>query len=475
MLHRRRLDSLSSNENRRLPSSFAFTPPPYPHTSTYRSLQMVLRVCSPSVKAQEGFGRTSKELEPLFGEGDHVSGMVTLDPSCVQPGRLTVTLEGTFTFYPPTAGSVMNYEIQKHTFFSASTSFQLSSSSDGTSRSTFREVFASSKRRRPSVSSLDINPTPSIVERTYPFSFELPRSCRSGEEIPQTFYSSKHAGSPASTSRAGSFSVEYKILVTWDPTAAYEYPSFLEAPILYHPDVDFQSLDGLGDNGSWLEMPLRADRPVPFRCAITLPTTLTFPRSSSLPYFVVFTTMPRSPSLTREIASDATISISLIRQVTVTESAALPPTPPQTPSSSDDDGPRNGIRFIRLVKSSSPLIGRGNKTIDDSMEERRRKPLMQKPLPQLPAHAVFSESNTIHSSICIGFPKRPRHHGGSNTHPSLQIHATLPDGLHKSKIILDKDMLPSIDWVGLSIKYYLDVSILVGQDEVRDRIPIRII
>ncbi|PBK90207.1 hypothetical protein ARMGADRAFT_309375 [Armillaria gallica] len=473
MLHRRRLDSLSSNENRRPPSSFAFTHPPYPHTSTYRSLQMVLRVCSPSVKTRGGSSRTSRELEPLFGEGDYVSGMVTLDPSCVQPGRLTVTLEGTFTFYPPAAGSVMGSEIRKHTFFSASTSFQLSSSSEGASRSTFKEVFASSLRRRPSVSSLNI-PTSSVVERTYPFSFELPRSSHSGEEIPPTFYSSKHAGSPAPTSRAGSFSVEYKILVAWDPTAAYEYPSFLEAPILYHPDVDFQSLDGLGDKGSWLEMPLRTDRPVPFQCAITLPTNLTFPRSSSLPYFVVFTTTPRSLSLTREIASDATISVSLIREVTVTESPSLPPTPPQTPSSSDEDGPRSGTRFIRLVKST-PLINRGNKTVDDSVEERQRKPLPQKPLPQLPAHVVFSESSAIHSSICLGFPKRPRHHGVSNTHPSLQVHATLPDGLHKSKIILDKDMLPSIDWEGLSVKYYLDISILVCQDEVRDRIPIRII
>ncbi|KAG7441119.1 uncharacterized protein BT62DRAFT_982887 [Guyanagaster necrorhizus] len=472
MLHRRRFNSLSSNENRRAPPSFAFTPPPYSHASTFRSLQIVLRVWSPSVKAREGIGRENRELEPLFGEGDRVTGAVTLDPSCVQPGRLTVTLEGTFTFFPPAAGSVMNYETRKHTFFSTSTSFQLSSSSDGTSRSTFREVFASSLRRRPSISSLNINSTPSIVERTYPFSFDLPRSCRSGEEIPPTFYSSKHAaGSPASTSRAASFSVEYKILVTWDPTAAYEYPSFLEAPILYHPDVDFQSLDGLGDQGSWLEMPLRTDRPVPFRCAITLPTNVTFPRSSSLPYFVVFTTMPRSLSLTREIASDATISVSLVRQVTITESPALPPTPPQTPSTSDEDGSRNGIRFIRLVKSSSPLISRGNKAVDESVEGRRRKPL-----PQLPSQAVFSESSSVYSSICIGFPKRPRHHRStSNTHPSLQDHATLPDGLHKSKIILDKDMLPSIDWVGLSVKYFLDISILVGQDEVRDRIPIRII
>ncbi len=170
--------------------------------------------------------------------------MVTLDPSCVQPGRLTVTVSGDiecfdlvlmeffkifswkgpshFTHLP--AGSVMGSEVRKHTIFlrinvlpavfflRRRVSFYL------------QRVFASSLRRRPSVSSLNI-PTSSIVERTYPFSFELPRSCPNGEEIPPTFYSSKHAGPSAPASRAGSFSVEYKILVAWDPTAAYEYPS----------------------------------------------------------------------------------------------------------------------------------------------------------------------------------------------------------------------------------------------------------
>lgn len=71
-----------------------------------RSLQMVLRVCSPSVKARGGSSRTSRELEPLFGEGDYVSGMVTLDPSCVQPGRLTVTVSGDIECFDPCSDGV---------------------------------------------------------------------------------------------------------------------------------------------------------------------------------------------------------------------------------------------------------------------------------------------------------------------------------------------------------------------------------
>lgn len=45
----------------------------------------------------------------------------------------------------------------------------------------------------------------------------------------------------------------------------------LDVPILYQPDAGFQSLDALsGDQDSWLEMPLRSDRPMPFRCAVSL-------------------------------------------------------------------------------------------------------------------------------------------------------------------------------------------------------------
>jgi hypothetical protein len=43
----------------------------------------------------------------------------------------------------------------------------------------------------------------------------------------------------------------------------------LEVPILFHPDTDFQSMDGSKVKPKlWLEMPLIPERPVPFHCAV---------------------------------------------------------------------------------------------------------------------------------------------------------------------------------------------------------------
>lgn len=47
-------------------------------------------------------------------------------------------------------------------------------------------------------------------------------------------------------------------------------------PFLVHPDTDFQSLDaGSPTDESWLELPLKSDRPIPVRCAVchTVPPT----------------------------------------------------------------------------------------------------------------------------------------------------------------------------------------------------------
>ncbi len=128
----------------------------------------------------------------------------------------------------------MKFEPRSHVFYSASRTINVSmhaSSDISSARSAFKGM-ANTIRRRPSVSSLDtFSPSTSLPaekERTYPFSFVLPRSLRSGEELPPTFplpSSQNSGGSSPSTSRAGSFSVEYKVLVSWDPIAAYEYPS----------------------------------------------------------------------------------------------------------------------------------------------------------------------------------------------------------------------------------------------------------
>ncbi|TFY83541.1 hypothetical protein EWM64_g488 [Hericium alpestre] len=86
---------------------------------------------------------------------------------------------------------------------------------------------------------------------------------------------------------------------------------------------------------------------------------------------------------------------------------------------------------------------------------------------------AISESRILHTDVSIGFPKRPRKHTGG-AHPSLEEQKALPDGLYKGKMPLEKGMLPCVDWAGLGVKYYLEVSVLFEQDDMRARVPVRI-
>ncbi|KAJ6588941.1 hypothetical protein B0H19DRAFT_1102139 [Mycena capillaripes] len=435
--------------------------PSYSHVSSYRSLQMELLLYSPSVKVVPSAWSANHTL-PVFGDHDVVGGKVILDPSC-QSGRLMLTIEGAFTYNSDEKNGDSSYgrlpEKRRHVFFSSSKVFQVPSSDSNPPRSALREVFVI--KRRPSGSNIK---SMVLEPRAYPFAFELPRSQRSGEEMPPTFCSSDPHCAP--------FEVIYQVSAVWESSDITENPSFLEVPIVLHPDPDFHSLDGLPDNSSsWLEMPLKTDRPISFRCAVTLPTSVTFSRASSIPYFVVFTTTPRSSTLAREIASDATISISVFSQVTITEPAVLPITPPQTPLSEDshDSLPFQQPRTKLLKRVRSRTSPWSPRPLDDA-ESR------EKPLPRLPTQTAFSATQIIHTNMCIGFPKRPRHQQSSDkVHPPLDAHQALPDGLHKAKIPLNRDMLPTIDWAGVSVKYYMDVSVLFGQDELRARVPLRII
>ncbi|KAF9262263.1 hypothetical protein L218DRAFT_929470 [Marasmius fiardii PR-910] len=473
---RRRVESLSSES--RPPSSFlplsptssTTTSSSYPHVSNYRSLMTVLRVYSPSVKVVNS--NHTPAMIPAFGSGDKVGGTVELDPGCSKAGRLSISIEGSFSYSNSENGSNGTQpNTRKHVFFSSCNIIPVSPSSDFLpNRSNKLKGAFSSIRKRPSVGSLNNNYSGSseVQNRIYPFEFDLPQSCRPGEELPPTFASN--------SDRTGSFRVEYRLQVAWEPTDACEYPSFLDVPLVYHPDPDFQSVDcSPKEHSSWLEMPLRSDRPMPFRCAITLPTSVTFSRSSSVPYYVVFTTTPRSLTLTREIASDATISVTLVRKITVTEPSSLPPTPPQTPSTTSDesDYTRGGKLLKRVVRSRAGSISSWSPMPKSPAQEEDSD--KEKPLPRLPMQAVFSESRPLHTSMCIGFPKRPRHQRGPDKHPTLDSQTALPDGLHKAKFNLSKSMLPSIDWAGVSVKYYLDVSVLVDQDDVRARVPIRLV
>jgi len=115
--------------------------------------------------------------------------------------------------------------------------------------------------------------------------------------------------------------------------------------------------------------------------------------------------------------------------------------------SDDSDGsfltPRTKL-LKRATKTVTPAVVRAPRT----PEEPFATTVSYKPLPELP-EVFFSETRTIKTQVNIGFPKRPRNPGG----PKCQ--ARLPDGLYKGKIKLSKDMLPGVDWPGVSVKVSL--------------------
>ena len=130
------------------------------------------------------------------------------------------------------------------------------------------------------------------------------------------------------------------------------------------------------------------------------------------------------------------------------EQATLPPSPPQTPSGSSEEGGSGGdFSKVNLFKRvAAPLMPRSARSPCEAYEIR------EKPLPRLPTQTVFSDTCTLQTSMCIGFPKRPRQQSEGKNHPSLDTQSSLPDGLLKTKMLLDRQMLPSIDWAGLSVK-----------------------
>ncbi|KAI0631232.1 hypothetical protein C8Q77DRAFT_195003 [Trametes polyzona] len=452
--------------------------PEYPHTSVFRCPQLEVHVRSPSVKVLRGKGYDTPQSLPVFGDHDKVTGSVLLDVSlCATPGRLTISLQGTFVYMSPNVGQsesegyveLSRPERHRHVFFSSSETRPTGEMDSPRSTTSLRDAFAASVRyrreRRPSQTSLK------GALRPFPFSFVIPRPEQSGQELPPTF-SSVAVGECGPRGRAcvERAEVAYAVVATWEASDGIDR-AFVEAPVLYQPEPDFQSLDGLAmQKESWLEIPLKSDRPLPVACAVTLPHPATFSRSGSIPYFVVFTTTPRSATLAREIAADATISVSLQREVRIDATTPLYalPSPTPTPSTSSDESEFPPVSSRRLLKRVVTV-----RSAPSSLA-RARHPPKDKPLPRLPSPGIH-ETRALHVDVCIGFPKRPRYRCEPHQkHPPLESHASLPDGLYKGKIQLEKHMLPAFDWAGLRVKYYLDVSVIFGQDQMRARVPIRI-
>ncbi|TEB34384.1 hypothetical protein FA13DRAFT_1753884 [Coprinellus micaceus] len=421
-----------------LPSPSEATPP-FHDASGYllacvylsvRALGLLCLSCS-----ECGFSASHIELQlvsaqgpiAVFSDHDQLCGRVVLDHQAHHTGKLILSVEGCFLYSGQT----------KHVFCRISHTIDVAPPLPTTSGFTFRDVFG--MRRAPSSSHLSLKSV--STERSYPFQLSLPQGSKPGEEMPPSFISQTLGGNPMTTT----CEISYKFFLTWHPELFAEPPSCLEVPIVIESERDFQSKDaGLGASGdAWVEMPLVTERTLPMKAAIALPTSVSFCRDSSIPYFVVFSTTPRSRSLAREIAADSTIAISLVRQT---------------------EGPS---RILRRVAKSNPRLKRKRSAVDE--DEFRHKPL-----PDIPLRTCFQENKTIYSDFLLGFPKRPRHFCEPGAHPSLEAQTSLPDGLLKGKIPLHKDMLPCIDWPGISVKYYLDVSVINGIDDLRARIPVKI-
>ncbi|TEB19162.1 hypothetical protein FA13DRAFT_1647360 [Coprinellus micaceus] len=418
------------------------------HVSTYRASHIELQLYSPSLRV------SAQGPIAVFSDHDQLCGRVVLDHQAHHTGKLILSVEGCFLYSGQVAS--LPSEPTKHVFCRISHTIDVAPPLPTTSGFTFRDVFG--MRRAPSSSHLSLKSV--STERSYPFQLSLPQGSKPGEEMPPSFISQTLGGNPMTTT----CEISYKFFLTWHPELFAEPPSCLEVPIVIESERDFQSKDaGLGASGdAWVEMPLVTERTLPMKAAIALPTSVSFCRDSSIPYFVVFSTTPRSRSLAREIAADSTIAISLVRQTVIQQpQMTFPLTPPPSPIK---EGPS---RILRRVAKSNPRLKRKRSAVDE--DEFRHKPL-----PDIPLRTCFQENKTIYSDFLLGFPKRPRHFCEPGAHPSLEAQTSLPDGLLKGKIPLHKDMLPCIDWPGISVKYYLDVSVINGIDDLRARIPVKI-
>ncbi|KAG1745185.1 hypothetical protein EDB19DRAFT_1692879 [Suillus lakei] len=410
------------------------------HVSSFRSLLLDMQLYSPSIKMVKQVGLDGMISCPVFGDHDKVEGKVVLDPNCSQSGRLAISIEGVFEYVSVKENlddeSVQEPKFSKHRHIFLSSSAIIPISPIPDQFSVVCDVFG--VPQLPTGSSLN-----SPASRSCEFSFEIPRGSRPGEEMPPTFCASMPCDK-----RGGLSLVEKAEL--WEPSDMLETSGMLEVPILFQPDTDFQSMDGSNIAPElWLEMPLQPERSIPFHCAVTLPRPQTFSRRTSVPYFVVFTTKPRCAVLAREIAADATIAVSLVRKVTI--KPQLPPTSPDT---------------TQLTKTVATAMVRVPKTPEEPFSAAVR----YKPLPELP-QVSFSETRTIKTQVSVGFPKRPRH---PNDPGGSECQAYLPDGLYKGKFRLSKDIIPGVDWPGVSVKYYLDVTVLFRQDALRACVPIRV-
>ncbi|EJD40190.1 hypothetical protein AURDEDRAFT_187120 [Auricularia subglabra TFB-10046 SS5] len=470
----------------------------YAYASTFhsRDRNFSITIRSPGAR-QEHTGPYHAQQVPIFGLRDTIGGSVDLR---VPPGvgTLVITMEGTLHYSSPSFSRKFQTQVanplrHKHVFLSSSFVFlpgsseysttntsvtghsygsqqQKQNSSGGIGGAIKRAL--SGRKRKVSFAKVPEQhqagyqmPTTQHIVRS--FSFQIP--ARVNQEIPPSFYASVLSEGDGIRERASveSAEVEYKVTAVWESTTGRR--NVVEAPFLFLPDPSYAAPRR---PLQWSETPLIATRPVPFKCALCLPHPRTFTRESAITYSVTFATDPPSRSLARDIAAEATITVSFARQLLFDPSRGIRTSYSTAPTSSaatatsatTESSARSGSSWFGLKRTATTPSARS--------EANGAPRMLEKPLPAPPPEATTSEAKVLKSTVAHGFTRQrskgSKHakesSGGSASGPGILFQ---PDGIYKGKMDLSSEALPTITYGGANVKYVMTASVRFGSDELR--------
>lgn len=484
----------------------------YAYTSTFHSQDrnFTLTVRSPGARQEHSSPYHARQI-PIFGLRDTIGGTVDLRaPPGV--GTLVITMEGTLHYSSPTfsrkfQSHVANPLRHKHVFLSSSFVFLPGSSTYSTTTSAtshshshsldsstggsksklgmgvIKRVLSGRKRKdslpapvpqhnvRFAPTPYEMPPTQHIVRS---FSFQIPN--RAGQEIPPSFYASVLNEGDGIRERASveSAEVEYRVTAVWEGSNGQR--NVVEAPFLFLPDPSYATPRR---PLQWSETLLVAARPVPFKCAISLPHPRTFSREAAIPYAITFVTDPPSRSLARDIANDAVIAVSFARHLHFDPSRGIRTSYSTAPTSSaasaatttTTDSSRSFFSGLRRQRTAP-----GSRVEANTAGPR----IMEKPLPAPPPEATTSDARILATSIVHGFTRTSSSRSTGSKHrkessgngPGILF---VPDGVYKGKLDLSGEALPTVLYGGVNVKYVMTASVRFGSDELRVVVDVKVI
>ncbi|THH12127.1 hypothetical protein EW145_g194 [Phellinidium pouzarii] len=295
----------------------------YPKASVFKSNELTMTINSQTVRVVRKTGEDGIRL-PVFGDHDHVTGSITLDPQncAAEFGRLTVTIEGVFEYVSPMSATKagptqITPGKYRHIFYKDSAVIPLSASPRTPTRSALRSAMATLRR----VTSRERILRPSL-KRARSVETGLANSHKHGQSCSST-------SSASSNSSSSSGCQSDRTSVTWSEESDSPYSTSSASPRTFNFDFELCRPENTGDElpptfslSNVVSAGVRgrvysenADVGYRVRALWESLDGNNTQFQSSIPYFVVFTTKPRSRTLAAEIMADATIAVSLVRRV----------------------------------------------------------------------------------------------------------------------------------------------------------------